>query len=70
MDPRTAKGMRALGVWVPKELAEKLDAARGDIPMTRYVVRLLEREMDRLAAQRAAADAAAAAAEKMQEVAG
>lgn len=60
---RRKRGMRPLGAWVSKELAEKLDAARGDIPMTRYVLRVLEREMDRLAAH-------GAAVEKMREVAG
>ena len=45
MDRRAAKGMRSLNVWVPKELGEKLDRARDLVPMQRFVVRILEREM-------------------------
>jgi hypothetical protein len=47
MDRRTAQGKRALNVWVTRELGEKLDQARGLIPMQRYVVRILEEEMFR-----------------------
>lgn len=37
-----------LNVWVPPELGKQLDEARGLIPMQRYVVHVLEQEMERL----------------------
>jgi len=49
MDRRTALGLRSLNVWVKPALGKQLDEARGDIPMQRFVVRVLEREMARLA---------------------
>lgn len=51
MDRRTKKGMRALNVWVDKELAAKLDEARDLIPMQRFVVRLLEEALAARAGQ-------------------
>lgn len=45
MDKRTAKGLRALNVWVTPELGKQLDEARGLIPMQRYVVFLLDQAM-------------------------
>lgn len=45
MDRRTAKGLRSLNVWVTPELGAQLDAARGLIPMQRYVNFLLEQAM-------------------------
>jgi hypothetical protein len=48
MDRRTKKGWRSLNVWVPPELGKQLDEARGLIPMQRYVVHVLEQEMERL----------------------
>lgn len=49
-DRRTDKGLRKIQVWVTPELSARLDDARDLVPMQRYVTRLLEREMDRLAA--------------------
>lgn len=47
MDRRTKKGLRSLNVWVTPELGKQLDEARGLIPMQRYVVFVLEKEMER-----------------------
>lgn len=47
MDRRTKQGKRSLNVWVSRELGQQLDRARGLIPMQRYVVDVLEKEMRR-----------------------
>lgn len=55
MDRRTKKGMRALNVWVTRELADVLDKERDLAPMQRFVVRLLEEALAaRIAARRGA----------------
>lgn len=44
-DPRVAKGLRHISVWVTPELGRQLDEARDLVPMQRYVTRLLESVM-------------------------
>jgi metal-responsive CopG/Arc/MetJ family transcriptional regulator len=34
----------AIGISLPKEMMKKIDTDRGDIPRSRYVARMLERQ--------------------------
>lgn len=52
MDARTKKGWKPLNIWASPQLVAQLDAARGDCPRQKYVHRILEVEMARVAEER------------------
>ena len=38
------KNIIGIGISLPKKLMEKIDTDRGDVPRSRYVLRILERQ--------------------------
>jgi hypothetical protein len=43
MNPVIIQGSIAVGISLPKEILSKIDIDRGDVPRSRYLLRLLEK---------------------------